>query len=115
MSEEPLHRQIKRGSDAEPIAEVAELVERFLAAGFAVTDDRPSVTPYGTTGLVAYRPERRPPPTIVVEFIRPGLERPWRLWGVMVYPAGSAVSPVPITDPTKAAEAIERFLEDYSS
>lgn len=113
MAVTPTHTAVKRGRDGEQIPEVASIIERAAAAGLSTMEDVSGTTPYATTGVTVFQPDKRPPATLVVHFLKTPAHEVFTLWFAVVYAAGSKAPGYPASDPDEAAALIDEFLETY--
>lgn len=107
------HTVVRKALGTEQIPEIAELVRRAQEVGLHVMEDLPGRTAYATAGVSIYAPDKRPPATLVVEYVRAGTDAPWALFAAVLYPARSKTFEYPVSDPAEAAELIDTFLENH--
>lgn len=114
MPDESLHTVNRARFNTEQIEPVQALVVRALELGFAVQEDLPGPTNYATTGCTIYVPRKRPPPTLVVQYVKPGPDRNWRPFAAVAYDTDSMRPSVPVSEPADVERLIENFLERYA-
>lgn len=108
------HSVVRAANETDPIPEVVALVERALAAGLSVMEDRPDRTPYATCGVSIYDPAKRPPPTLVVEFVRAGADAPWAIYAATTYGEKAKTNTYPVSHPDEVEALVASFLENHA-
>lgn len=109
------HKVVRAANETDPIPQVEALVARALEVGLHVMEDRPDRTPYATCGVSIYDPSKRPPPTLVVEFVRPGADEPWSLYAATSYGEKSKVNTFPVSHPDEVEALVASFLENHAA